>query len=84
MPCCLDMNIIRGFAMRVSSIFLIISYVWFLIVLYNIIDYQAEIKLVNRSLKFQIVDLLQDNNPELEGEQLQAKVNEIYKVISGK
>lgn len=69
--------------MRVSSIFLIISYVWFLIVLHNIIDYQVEIKLVNRSLKFQIVDLLQENNPELEGEQLQAKVNEIYNIVSG-
>jgi len=83
MPCYLDMSIIKGFAMRVSSIFLIISYVWFLIVLHNIIDYQVEIKLVNRSLKFQIVDLLQENNPELEGEQLKAKVNEIYKLISG-
>lgn len=69
--------------MRVSSIFLIISYVWFLIVLHNIIDYQAEIKLVNRSLKFQIVDLLQENNPELEGEQLKTKVNEVYNIVSG-
>jgi hypothetical protein len=77
------MNIIKEFIMRVSSIFLIISYVWFLIVLHNIIDFQAELKLVNRNLKFQIVALLEENNPELDGEQLKIKVNEIYKVISG-
>ena len=70
--------------MRVSSIFLIISYVWFLIILFSFIIYQSELKLVNRNLKFQIVDLLQENNPELEGEQLKAKVNEIYNMVSGK
>lgn len=29
------------------------------------------------------VSLLQENNPELEGEQLKAKVNEIYNIVSG-
>ena len=37
----------------------------------------------NRETKLYIVSLLQENNPELEGEQLQAKVNEIYNIVSG-
>lgn len=70
--------------MRVSTIFLIISYIWFLVALFNIIDFQAEVRLVNRNIKFQIVALLQENNPELDGNQLEIKVNEIYNLISGK
>ena len=37
----------------------------------------------NRETKLYIVSLLQENNPELEGEQLKEKVNEIYNIVSG-
>lgn len=72
--------------MKDTIIILLISYVWiwFLIILFSFIIYQSELKLVNRNLKFQIVDLLQENNPELEGEHLKEKVNEIYNIVSGK
>ena len=38
----------------------------------------------NMETRLYIVSLLQENNPELEGEKLKVKVNEIYNIVSGK
>jgi len=79
------MNIIRGFAMRVSSIFLIITKIGlFIIILTSVILFFAEVaSRRNLDAKLYIIQLLIENKPKLENEELSQKVNEIYKVISG-
>lgn len=63
--------------------FLFISVV-FLLLLFDIWDIWTRCSTRNNmETRLYIVSLLQENNPDLEGEQLKAKVNEIYNIVSG-
>jgi len=85
MPCCLDMNIIKRLINMEDCGCKILTRVGiFIIIMATIFFSFVEIS-SRRDLdaKLYLIQLLIENKPKLENEELSQKVNEIYKVISG-
>lgn len=85
MLCCLDMNIIRGFVNMGDCNCKILTRIgFFIIMILSVVLFFAEVaSRRNLDAKLYIIQLLIENKPKLENEELSQKVNEIYKVISG-
>lgn len=84
MLCYLDMNIIRGFSSMIDCNCKILTKIGlFIIIVTSVILFFAEVaSRRNLDAKLYIIQLLIENKPKLENEELSQKVNEIYKVIS--